>query len=64
MKDKIKFWELQKEASLTNKQCAKLFNVSKRSIEKWRVDNPPAPKAVILCLESIVSNKPVSFIKE
>lgn len=59
--DKNEFWRLQKAANLTNKQCAELLGVTKRSIEKWRVSNPDAPKAAILVLKSIVENKPVSW---
>lgn len=58
--NKIKFWQLQKEAALTNKQAAELFDVSKRCIEKWRIDKPEAPKAVVMCLQSIINETPVS----
>jgi DNA-binding transcriptional regulator YiaG len=58
--NKIEFYRLQAEAGLSNGQAARLFNVTKRSIEKWRIESPSAPKAVIMCLESIVSNRPVS----
>jgi len=57
--NKIEFYRLQAEAGLTNKQAAELFDVTKRSIEKWRVEKPPAPKAVIMCLQSIVSGEAV-----
>ena len=52
--DKIKFWQLQKEAALSNTECAEYLDVSKRSIERWRIDKPPAPKAVILALEALI----------
>lgn len=54
MQNKIKFWELQKEASLTNNECAEYLEVTKRSIERWRIDKPSAPKAVILALEALI----------
>ncbi len=59
MTNKTKFYSLQKQAGFTNKQAAECFDVSIRSIEKWRVENPKAPKAVIMCLESIVNKEPV-----
>ena len=54
---KIKFWQLQKDASLTNKECAEYLDVTKRSIERWRIDKPPAPRAAILALEAYVKSK-------
>jgi DNA-binding transcriptional regulator YiaG len=50
--DKIKFWQLQKEASLSNNECAEYLDVTKRSIERWRIDNPPAPRAAILAMQA------------
>lgn len=60
---KIEYYQLQLEAGLSNREASSLFDVSIRSIEKWRVEKPKAPKAVILCLKSMVKNKPVSNIK-
>lgn len=57
--NKIEFYRLQAEAGLSNKEASKLLGVNIRQIVRWRVENPIAPKAVILCLESIVNNKPV-----
>ncbi len=54
--NKIKFWQLQKDASLSNNECAEYLEVTKRSIERWRVGKPSAPKAVILALEAYVNN--------
>jgi hypothetical protein len=59
--NKIEFYRLQAEAGLSNRQAAGLFNVTIRSIEKWRIESPSAPKAVMMCLESIVSGNPVTF---
>ena len=53
--NKIKFWQLQKTANLTNKECAEYLDVTKRSIERWRIDKPSAPKAVILALEAYIN---------
>lgn len=47
----MKFKQLQEQLNLSKQQCADLFAVSSRCIEKWRVENPPAPKAVIMCLK-------------
>ena len=57
--NKIEFYRLQKEAGLTNSEAARLLGVTIRAITKWRIEKPAAPKAVIMVLESIVSNKPV-----
>ena len=46
-----KFWQLQKAANLSNKECAEWLNVTTRSIVKWRKGEPEAPKAVILALQ-------------
>lgn len=46
----IDFWRLQKAANLTNKQAAEFIGVNVRQVERWRVDNPPAPKAAIKLL--------------
>lgn len=59
---KNEFWRLQKAADLSNKECASLLGVTVRSIEKWRVSKPEAPKAAILVLKSVSENKPVSFL--
>ena len=55
--NKIKFWQLQKEAVLSNNECAEYLEVSKRSIERWRIDKPSAPKAAILALEALIKEK-------
>ena len=46
-----KFWQLQKAANLSNKECAEWLSVTTRSIVKWRKGEPEAPKAVILALQ-------------
>lgn len=53
------FKDIQKESGLSNKEAAELFAVSKRCIEKWRVDKPSAPKAVIMCLEYRIKYGPL-----
>jgi len=46
-----KFWQLQKAANLSNKECADWLKVTTRSIVKWRKDEPEAPHAVMLALQ-------------
>lgn len=58
----IKFWELQKEASLTNSQCAKYLDTDIRTIGRWRVDKPKAPKAVILALQYHIAQASVKAV--
>lgn len=58
---KTEFYRLQAEAGLTNKEAAKAFSVTIRSIEKWRIEKPAAPKAIIMCLESAISGKAVKL---
>ena len=50
-KENNEFWRLQKAASLSNKDAAKWLGVTTRQITRWRVAEPEAPKAVIMCLE-------------
>jgi hypothetical protein len=52
--NKLKFWELQKEAFLSNNECAEYLDVTKRSIERWRIDKPSAPKAVMIAMQSYI----------
>ena len=57
MNNKSKFWQLQKTANLSNKQCAEYLGVNVRSIERWRLNTPSvkeAPKAAILALEGLI----------
>lgn len=46
-----KFWQLQKAAGLSNKECAEWLKVTTRSIVKWRKGEPEAPHAVIIALQ-------------
>ena len=57
----VEFWRLQKCATLTNKQAAEFFGTNIRTIERWRVDKPVAPKAVIMCLESLLSGNAIKY---
>lgn len=57
------FKDAQEKSGLSNKEAAELFAVSKRCIEKWRVDNPSAPKAVIMCLEYRIKYGPLIIQK-
>ena len=54
--NRIKFFQLQKDAGLSNKECAEYLDVTKRSIERWRIDKPSAPKMAILSLQYFVLN--------
>ena len=45
-----KFWQLQKAANLSNKECAEWLKVTTRSIVKWRKGEPEAPHAVMIAL--------------
>lgn len=52
----LTFKQLQEKAKLSNKECKDLFAVSIRCIEKWRVENPKAPKAVIISLRYLIKH--------
>ena len=52
--DKIKYFELQKSAQLTNQSAADLFEVNISTIKRWRNGKLKAPKAVMMVLESMV----------
>ena len=58
--NKIKFWQLQKEADLTNKECAEYLETNIRTVGRWRIDKPSAPKAVILALEAYITKQRVN----
>lgn len=45
------FWQLQKVANLSNKECAEWLKVTTRSIVKWRKSDPEAPHAAIIALQ-------------
>jgi len=49
--NKIEFWELQKTSKLSNSECAEYLEVKIRTITRWRVSKPKAPKAVILAMD-------------
>ena len=57
------FWRLQKEASLTNKQCAEYLEANIRTIGRWRVANPLAPKTVILAMQHYINLNSVESVK-
>lgn len=59
MSANIKFWQLQKEAGLTNKECAEYLETNIRTIGRWRIDKPSAPKAVILALKAYITKQRV-----
>ena len=49
-----KFKSVQEQTEMNNYDCAVYLGVTKRSIERWRIDKPPAPKAVILALQALI----------
>lgn len=49
--NKSEFWQLQKAANLSNKECSEWLKVTTRSIVKWRKSEPEAPHAVIIALQ-------------
>jgi len=53
--NEIEFWRLQKTANLSNKKCAEYLDVNTRTIVRWRVSNPKAPKVAIIALEAFIS---------
>ena len=42
-------------ANLSNKDCAEYLGVKTRTIGRWRISNPVAPKAAIIALETYIS---------
>ena len=52
--NKVEFYRLQAEAGLSNRQASELFEVRIRQIVRWRVEEPKAPRAVILVLENMI----------
>jgi DNA-binding transcriptional regulator YiaG len=46
-----KYFELQKEAQLSNSQSAELLEVNISTIKRWRNGSVDAPKAVLMALE-------------
>ena len=61
--NKIKYYQLQLEAGLSNSEAANFLGVSPSSIRKWRSGQHEAPQAVIMCLLSKAQNKPVDKVK-
>jgi len=65
--NEVKFIQLQDSAGLrvglSNKPAADFLGVKVRTVERWRSGQIEAPKAVIMCLESIIQGKPVNKLK-
>ena len=55
--DNKKYFELQKEAQLSNTQSAALFDVGISTIKRWRNGSVKAPKAVLMVLEFTINKK-------
>ena len=51
--NKIEFLQLQKQAVLSNQECADYLEVTKRSIERWRSGAVKTPHAVILAMKAL-----------
>ena len=49
-KETDQFWQLQKAANLSNKECAEWLNVKNRQISRWR-NEYEAPRAVMIALQ-------------
>lgn len=49
-----KFWQLQKTAGLSNKECAEFIGVSKRTIERYRSGELKAPESCIKNLKYFI----------
>lgn len=58
--NKIKYYELQLKLGWSNGDAARFFEVNLTTIRRWRSGKLTAPAAVMKCLESIISKKPVS----
>lgn len=56
-----KFKRFQERIGLSNKQLAQWLDVSTKTIERYRNGSQEAPKAVMMCLQSIISNEAVKI---
>lgn len=57
--NEIPYYKLQLQLGWSNTQAADFFEVNITTIRRWRNNKIPAPKAVLLCLNSIISKKPI-----
>ncbi len=59
----IPYYKLQLQLGWSNAQAADFFQVNVTTVRRWRKDKISAPKAVLLCLRSLISKKPISLPK-
>lgn len=52
--NKIKYFELQKKAGLSNAQASAYLGISISTIKRYRNGQIEAPKTVIMCLENYI----------
>lgn len=57
MTNKIKYFELQKQAQLSNSQAAELIDVNISTIKRWRNGKTEAPKAVLMALKYYIKTE-------
>ena len=57
--NEIEYFRLQVKLGWTNAEAALFFDVNVTTVRRWRNDKLPAPKAVIMCLKSIITGEPV-----
>lgn len=60
--NEIEYYKLQLKLGWSNAQAAEFFDVNITTIRRWRSAKIPTPKAVILCLKSVLTAKPVGNI--
>lgn len=59
----MKYFELQKAAGLSNVQAAKFLGVGISTVKRWRNGTNEAPRAVVLCLRSVVEGVAVDRLE-
>lgn len=60
-KKKVNYVTLQKKSGLSNAEIASFFDVDETTARRWHTCRGPAPKAVIMCLESLISGDPIKL---
>jgi hypothetical protein len=61
--NEIPYYKLQLQLGWSNAQAADFFKVNVTTVRRWRKDKISAPEAVILCLRSLISGKPIKLPK-
>jgi len=57
--NEIEYYKLQLKLGWTNTQASVFFDVNVTTVRRWRNNKIPAPKAVILCLNSLIRKRPI-----